>query len=87
MSRTIMLSVVIAAISALVGCGAHGPKQASSAPATTYSTVDCPPPPGGDMQFNFEGAPEKSASRSNQATSMRPNQQERPKSGAVHAAN
>ena len=88
MSRSIMLSVVIAGISALVGCGAHSPKQASTAPAATYTGVDCPPPPGGDMQFNFEGAPEKAATRSNHAAaSMRPNQQERPKSGAVHAAN
>lgn len=86
MSRTIMLSVVIAGISALVGCGAHNPKQATSAPTTTTSAVDCPPPPGGDMQFDFEGAPEKAASRSNQAASFKMTQQERPKSGAVHAA-
>jgi hypothetical protein len=86
MNRIVLVSVVIASISALVGCGAHTSKQTTSAPTTSYSAVDCPPPPGGDMQFDFAGAPEKVSVRGNHAGSIRPNAPEKPKSGAVHAA-
>jgi hypothetical protein len=88
MIRVSLLSIVIAGLSILSGCGSHAAKQAATpaAETTTYSG-EAPPPPGGDMQFSFEGPAEKAAPRGNQAASFRPNAQERPKTGAVHAAN
>ncbi len=86
MSRFILVSVLFSSISALVGCGAHSSKAEPAAPTTTYSAVECAPPPGGDTQFDFAGA-EKATTRSNAAaTSYRSNTVEKPKSGAIHAA-
>ncbi len=86
MNRITILSMLFASVSALVGCGAHSTKAEPVSPTTTTSAVECAPPPGGDMQFDFQGA-EKAAPRSNAAaTSFRSNAVEKPKSGAVHAA-
>lgn len=86
MSRFIIISVFFSSVSALVGCGAHASKAEPAAPTTTYSAVECAPPPGGETQFDFNGA-EKATTRSNAAaTSYKSNVVEKPKSGALHAA-
>lgn len=96
MSRITILSVLFASISTVVGCGAHGhATQPAAAPtastettaAAADGTTECAPPPGGDMQFDFDGASKPAATRSNTAaTSFKSNAVEKPKSGAVHAA-
>ncbi len=87
MRQIVLLSVVIASLSTVVGCGAHAPKQtATPTSAATYSALDCTPPPGGDMQFSFDDAPKAAARSNTAATSFRPNVQERPTRGAIHAA-
>jgi hypothetical protein len=86
MSRFIIVSVLFASVSSLVGCAAHSSKAEPAAPTTTYSAVECTPPPGGDTEFSFEGGGEKTTSKDASATSYRSNIVEKPKSGAIHAA-
>jgi hypothetical protein len=85
MRHVILLS--LATFSAFViGCSAPAAKQTTTPAAMTYS-ADCPPPPGGETQFTFEDAPKGETTKSNNAAaSYRPNVQERPSRGAVHAA-
>ncbi|HEY8079242.1 MAG TPA: hypothetical protein VIF62_34155 [Labilithrix sp.] len=86
MSRFIIVSVLFASVSSLVGCGAHSAKAEPAAPTTTYSAVECSPPPGGDMQFEVQDSTKATTRSNTAATSYRSNIVEKPKSGAVHAA-
>jgi hypothetical protein len=85
MRRLALLSVLFASVATLVGCGAHG-SSAAPAQTATYGASDCTPPPGGDMQFSFEGSTKNAPRASSMATSFKSNAVEKPKSGALHAA-
>jgi hypothetical protein len=81
-----LISIAIVSLSSAVGCSAPTAKQTATPAPMTYATVDCPPPPGGDIQFTFEAAPKATTQTSSATISYRPNVQERPSRGAVHAA-
>jgi hypothetical protein len=86
MRRIALLSVLFASISTLAGCGAHA---SSGAPAqtATYTASDCAPPPGGETEFSFEGSTRDARRANTAATSFKSNAVEKPKTGALHAAN
>jgi hypothetical protein len=86
MRSVALLSIAIVSLLSVVGCSAPAAKQTATPTPMTYATVDCPPPPGGDMVFNFEGAPKATTQANSGTISYRPNVQERPSRGAVHAA-
>lgn len=96
MVRLLLASVLLTSLTALVGCGASAKSSTmvTSAPIerTRVATTEPPPPPPGsmDMSFSFGGEPSapttERARGEVKAISCRPNVQEKPTHGAVHAA-
>jgi hypothetical protein len=93
MSRFLVLSVIVASLSTIVGCGASAHSRSSVAPsgvnvAEVRDEACWSAPEEVAMQIREAKAPEASASimDENLKGSFRPNRQERPASGAVHAA-
>ena len=83
------VSILVVSLSALTGCGASSSASKASA---VPSSAAAPAPMSanalmpGETEFSFDGNDKGSEPRSEQATSFRPNQQERPTHGAIHAA-
>lgn len=76
-----LASVFAVALFALTGCGASQKATTTAVTPCDYST------PPGEMQMTYEGKTDAAnAPKGDVATSYRPNAQERPTKGAVHAA-
>jgi hypothetical protein len=94
MSRFLVLSVIVASLSTIVGCGASAHSTRSSVAPSGVNVAEVrdeacwTAPEEVAMQIREAKAPEASASiaSENLKGSFRPNRQERPASGAVHAA-
>ena len=93
MSRILVLSVIVASLSTVVGCGARAARAtASPASVTTADTRDeeCWTPPSEiAMSISEAKAPEGASATEGQEKmkgSYRPNRNDRPSAGAVHAA-
>jgi hypothetical protein len=94
MSRILVLSVIVASLSTIVGCGASAHR--SSVAPSSVNVADArdeacwTAPEEVAMQINEAKAPEAAvatpATSERLKGSYRPNRQERPASGAVHAA-
>jgi len=85
MSRILVLSaIVVASLSTIVGCGAS-----SARPAEAPRDEACWTPPG-ELAMSFpeskEGTPATTTVAETEKQRMKPNRNERPTSGAVHAA-
>lgn len=90
MSRAIVLALVAACLSTVVGCGAsQGRHSATPAAAVAADTArddaSWTSPEERELAVVETGAAHESL-RSDAATSFRPNRNERPTRGAVHAA-
>jgi hypothetical protein len=92
MSRILVLSVIVASLSTIVGCGgsAHGPHAATPASVNVAEARDeaswTPPE---EMAMQIKDGPKAetvAASERRLESSYRPNRNERPTAGAVHAA-
>jgi hypothetical protein len=93
MSRILVLSVIVASLSTIVGCGASSHATRYTATPASGNVADsrdeaCWSPPEEGLQIREAKAPEGSTATTseNLKTSYRPNRQDRPASGAVHAA-
>jgi hypothetical protein len=84
MSRIVFLSVVVASLSTIVGCGAH---SSHATAMTARDEASWTPPEEVAMKISDAKEPETQVPASeNLKSSYRPNRQERPRAGAVHAA-
>lgn len=93
MSRILVLSVIVASLSTIVGCGASAHASRSSVAPSGVNIADArdeacwQAPEEVAMQINEAKAPEASPVTTEKLKgSFRPNRQDRPASGAVHAA-
>jgi hypothetical protein len=93
MSRILVLSVIVASLSTIVGCGAsatrHSATPASVNVADVRDDACWTPPEEVAMHIQETTKEPEAASVSEKARlegSYRPNRQERPVAGAVHAA-
>ncbi|MDB4937950.1 MAG: hypothetical protein JWP87_4922 [Labilithrix sp.] len=94
MSRILVLSVIVASLSTIVGCGASSRATRYTATPASVNVAEvrdeaCWSPPEEGLQIREAKAPEGSsttASSESLKNSYRPNRQERPITGAVHAA-
>jgi hypothetical protein len=93
MSRFLVLSVIVASLSTIVGCGASAHSRSSVAPsgvnvAEARDEACWSPPEEMAVQIREAKAPEAAAPITTERLkgSYRPNRQERPVTGAVHAA-
>ncbi len=92
MSRILILSVILASVSTVVGCGAHSTRSSVTPSGVNVAEVRdeaCwTAPEEVAMQIRETKAPEAVAPATHERLkgSYRPNRQERPASGAVHAA-
>lgn len=91
MTRLVLLSLIVAAsLSTIVGCGSTS--QGARSPDTRDEACWTPPGEPGEIAMSIKDAPKASAANTTPSegekmkTSYRPNRQERPTSGAVHAA-
>jgi hypothetical protein len=83
MSRFLVVSVILASVSTIVGCGAS--TRSPVAPVRDEACWTAPEEVA--MQIREEAkAPEGAITTERLKSSYRPNRQERPSSGAVHAA-
>ena len=94
MSRILILSVIVASLSTVVGCGASGATRHSATPATV-NVADvrdeaCWTPPEEVAMHIQESTKEPESATASEKKrlegSYRPNRQDRPVVGAVHAA-
>ena len=96
MSRLIVLSVILASLSTIVGCGASRATQSSTTPASVNVAgardEACWTPPD-EMAVTIKESPKAPESATPVApeqvhlkNSYRPNRNDRPSAGAVHAA-
>ena len=85
MSRILVLSVIIASLSSIVGCGASAHATRSSIAPSSRDEACWSAPEEVAMQINDAKAPEV-VTTERLKSSYRPNRNERPSSGAVHAA-
>ena len=84
MSRILVLSLILASLSTVVGCGASSANRAIEAPRDEA----CWTPPG-EIALSFAESKQASAPTAVAETEklrMKPNRNERPTRGAVHAA-
>ena len=92
MSRILVLSVIVASLSTIVGCGASAHRSSVAPSGVNVAEVRdeaCwSPPEEMAVQIREAKAPEAAAPITTERLkgSYRPNRQERPSSGAVHAA-
>jgi len=90
MSRFLVLSLVVASLSTVVGCGASATRQ-SATPSTTIACDESAWTPPDEMAISIAAKPAVAAAPSHDAeaklkSSYRPNRNDRPTRGAVHAA-
>jgi hypothetical protein len=90
MSRIFLACVFVVSLSSLVGCGASSKASRTTSVLPTTSavaqsrTLSLPPE---ELELSFDDAPSRPHVEANQAAiSCRPNESEKPTSGAVHAA-
>lgn len=92
MSRILVLSVIVASLSTIVGCGApargtHSATPASVNVADARDEASWTPPE--EMAMQIKDGPKTetvAAERTRLEGSYRPNRNERPTAGAIHAA-
>jgi hypothetical protein len=84
MVRIVLASLLVVSVAAITGCGTSTVAVPASNVATR--TLTAPPPPPGETTFSFDDAREEKQRSDDSALSFRPNAQERPTRGAVHAA-
>jgi hypothetical protein len=80
MSRFLVLSLVAASLSTIVGCGASSPQAV--APTRDESSWM----PAEQVAVSFSEAEAKAVEERAKTSSFRPNRQDRPVRGAIHAA-
>ena len=85
MSRILVLSVIVASLSTIVGCGASAHATRSSIAPSSRDEACWSAPEEVAMQINDSKAPEV-VKTERLKTSYRPNRNDRPSAGAVHAA-
>lgn len=85
MSRILVLSLIVASLSTVVGCGARGgATKVTSADAVRDDSSWTPPE---EVAMSFAAAPQATEKETAKTVSIRPNRgQDRPTRGAVHAA-
>jgi hypothetical protein len=92
MSRILFLSVIVASLSTIVGCGASATRHSATPSVNVAEVRDeaCWTPPEEVAMHIQETTKEPEAASVAEKTrlegSYRPNRQERPAAGAVHAA-
>ena len=94
MSRILVLSVIVASLSTIVGCGASATRHSATPASVNVADVRdeaCWTPPEEVAMHIQESTKEPeaasaSAEKARLEGSYRPNRQERPVAGAVHAA-
>jgi len=94
MSRILVLSVIVASLSTIVGCGASSSATRFTATPASVNVAEVrdeacwTPPEEMAMQIKEAKAPEAAPQSPQERLkgSYRPNRQDRPASGAVHAA-
>jgi len=87
MSRILVLSLVVASLSTIVGCGAStGATRIAASPAEATQD-ECWTPPG-EVAMSFAQSKAAPTPTTDKAAvgSYRPNRNDRPTTGAVHAA-
>ena len=90
MSRILVLSIIVASLSTVVGCGASANAARYTATPASVNVAEardeaCWTPPE-EVAMHIEETKEPEAAPKHLEISYRPNRQERPASGAVHAA-
>jgi hypothetical protein len=90
MSRILLACVFAVSLSSLVGCGASSSKATRTSVLPTTSavaesrTLSLPPE---QVELSFDDAPANARVETHQAAiSCRPNESDKPTSGAIHAA-
>lgn len=93
MSRILVLSVIVASLSTIVGCGASATRHSATPASVNVADARdeaCWTPPEEVALRIQEPAKERDAAaapvKARLESSYRPNRQERPVTGAVHAA-
>ena len=92
MSRILVLSVLVASLSTIVACGASGSATGPSATPASASVADAHDEaswtPPGEMSMTIADAKEAPPAphRAAKGHPFRPNRNDRPTTGAVHAA-
>ena len=92
MSRILVLSIIVASLSTIVGCGASSSANRLSTTPSGVNVAEvrdeaCWTPPGETLSINDAKAPAAATpAREKMKSSYRPNREARPTSGAVHAA-
>lgn len=93
MSRILVLSVIVASLSTIVGCGASATRYTATPTSANVADVRdeaCWTPPEEVAMHIQESVKEPEAATASEKKrlegSYRPNRQERPVTGAVHAA-
>ena len=93
MSRILVLSVIVASLSTIVGCGASAARHSATPAAVNVADARdeaCWTPPEEVAMHIHETAKEPDGASASEKirleSSYRPNRQERPVAGAVHAA-
>jgi hypothetical protein len=82
MSRFLVLSFVVASLSAVVGCGASSHAPQAAVPSRDESSWM----PAEQVAVSFSEAEAKAVEERAKTSSFRPNRQDRPVRGAIHAA-
>jgi hypothetical protein len=82
MSRFLVLSFVAASLSTVVGCGASSHAAQAVAPSRDESSWM----PAEQVAVSFNAVDSKAVEERAKTSSFRPNRQDRPVRGAVHAA-
>lgn len=98
MPRILVLSVIVASLSTIVGCGASSRGITHSATPASVNVAEtrdeaCWTPPGDEMAVSIKESPKAPQApvaapveQQRLKGSYRPNRNERPTTGAVHAA-
>lgn len=85
MSRILVLSLIVASLSTIVGCGARGGASKITGAEGARDEANWTPPE--EVAMSFAASREASEKQAATTVSMRPNRgQDRPTHGAVHAA-
>jgi hypothetical protein len=82
MSRFLILSLVAASLSTIVGCGASSHASQAVSPSRDESSWM----PADQVAVSFSEAEAKAVEERAKTASFRPNRQDRPVRGAIHAA-
>ena len=87
MSRILLLSLIVASLSTIVGCGARGGASKVTTSGADVTRDDSSWTPPEEVAMSFATAPAATEKEGAKTVSIRPNRgPDRPTRGAVHAA-